>query len=72
MKSFKIESNIPYPRNQISWVDLFQKMKVGDSFSISLDRKFALSAMITYHHRKNKQRFSMLKYKNGYRCWRIK
>ncbi len=66
--SYKIDKNIP-----LSATDKypFSEMEVGDSFAVSIDDEGKVRSASQNHGRKHGKKFSIRKFENAYRCWRI-
>lgn len=66
---FKIEKNVPmkktakYP---------FGDMKVGDSFLATVPNRLSFASAALSFGKANQMKFSIKKYGDGFRCWRIK
>lgn len=73
MTKYKIEKNIPRPitasvvRNRYE----FGKMEVDDSFYIEPEDVLLVRPAATWYGVRNGMKFSIRKWKDGYRCWRI-
>lgn len=75
----EIRSDIPYPKdvNYRVYKDQkslypFDDMNVGDSFEIYPKAIDSVRNLASRHGAKNKTKFSILPYKDHYRCWRVK
>ncbi len=68
----KISSNVGIPNNYAGRSEMYpwKDMKVGDSFPCD-SRSFS-STVCMANNRYAPKVFSVRKYKNGFRCWRIK
>lgn len=74
MSKIKIERGIQIPAvyGQYSKYP-FGQMRVGDSFQIPDDQQAVRQAASQYARRHNKaMKFSVRKYEDHYRCWRVK
>lgn len=77
---FKVEKNIPLPARQIRRFHRtskypFARMKVGDSFAIKGGDRAAMAvrqAVHGYQRKAKGQKFSVRRFEESYRCWRLK
>lgn len=76
IEQFVIESDVVMPERE--WgtgrkpIYPFGQMKVGDSFMLPKKLNKKVMSASNYFGRRNGKKFSVLKVKGGYRCWRIK
>lgn len=71
VESMKIDKNIPLPSIHGKVKYPFNEMAIGDSFAVKkVDLHRVRSASWAAGKRLN-MRFSVLAYKDAYRCWRI-
>jgi len=70
----KIEKGIKIPVTYDQYSKYpFRDMEVGDSFKLDKDTNLpAIRASATHYGKRNGgKKFSIRKFENGYRCWRV-
>ena len=73
MVKFKIEKNIPVPKNlSLKGLYPFPAMEVGDSFIVPVGCVPAVRGAATVYGKRHNVKFTCRKTSNGGRVWRIK
>jgi hypothetical protein len=68
----EIEKNIPIPQMVGKNIYPLNKMEIGDSFKVSQEEGEKLRSAASQYGRRNKKKFSILRFEGGYRCWRVR
>lgn len=72
-KDIKIDKHIPVPqRHKRGMGVIAQTMEIGDSFAVSAEEANSIRSSIGYYGKRLGREFTVQKYKDGYRCWRIR
>lgn len=71
MSDYKIEKNIPLPPTaRPSNRFRFGEMEVGDSFQVDADDVAQARTAASWYGKRNDMKFTIRRYKDGFRCWR--
>lgn len=70
MSDHKIDKNIPIPtvtnkRNSYR----FGEMDIGHSFALDADELVQVRSAAAYYGTRHNMKFTIRRYKDGYRCW---
>lgn len=69
-----LEKNIPKPKKTTAGrVPIYPlgEMEVGDSFRVSEEKCITVRVAASIHGKKYGKKFTVRKYEDAYRCWRI-
>ena len=66
--AYEVEKDVPMtPRRKYP----FDDMGVGDSFFLPVADREKINSAARYYGKREDKKFSIKKFDNGYRCWRI-
>lgn len=68
---YTIEKDIPYPESSKKAKYPFQEMEIGDSFAVEKEKRNTILTSSQYWGMKLQRKFSVKRYGEAYRCWRI-
>jgi hypothetical protein len=70
--SFKVVKNIKIPERTYAQRDFpFDEMQVGDSFEVPAEAVASARQLVSRFARKTGRKFSVRRYMNSHRCWRV-
>jgi hypothetical protein len=69
MRVYKLSENVPLPPPRKKYP--LSEMVVGQSFFVSLADVWRVRAATQYEQATKGSKFSVRRYENGFRCWRV-